>query len=290
MLVNAHRSVGADTATATDAQNAPVVETFPALVFPARRASNHAIVAEVAVAIVVQGVSVAVMMASPADLGDLALGFALTEGFISSPLDVEEFEVIDHPKGKEARIWLRGGDTTHLANRTRSTLGAVGCGLCGLESLDQAVRPLPSVAHIKTRFSFASLDGATERLRAYQPLHDETRSAHAAGFLDKAHSTLTVREDVGRHNALDKLIGATVPQLGALSNGAIILTSRISLDLVQKAAAAQCSVLVAVSAPTSSAVAAAQECGMTLVAMSKGHGFSVFTHAHRIDHIAATAC
>lgn len=236
---------------------------------------------EAPVAIVCNGTTQAVMMATPADIADFAHGFALTEGIVRSAEDVLEFEEVRQDTGIEARLWLPAERAEGLAERRRVMAGPVGCGLCGIDSLAQALRPLPPVAS-DLRLTVAQVQRAPEALRARQPLQDETRATHAAGFLVPDRGIVLVREDVGRHNALDKLIGALLRQGVDPAQGAVVMTSRISVELVQKCAVAGCPVLIAVSAPTAHAVRLADGAGITLAALVRGDGFEIFAHPWRI--------
>jgi len=250
------------------------------------RAITRALPAEVPVAMVFDGTTQAVMMASPDDLEDFAIGFALTEGFIDRPDQVAELEIARHAKGIEARFWLNRGHGEVLAARRRSMAGPVGCGLCGIDSIDQAIRPLP---HLKSdlRFESAHVARATETLRHWQPLHDRTRAVHAAGQLRADGSIARAREDVGRHNALDKLIGALARDGEDAGACAFVITSRVSVEMVQKTVMAGCPILIAVSAPTALAVELADEAGLTLAAFARGGGFDLYAHPHRIEIGAA---
>ena len=231
---------------------------------------------EVAVALSFNGSTQAVMMATPADLEDFAYGFALTEG-LARPEEIGSVEVVETQKGIDVQIWVTAQAEARLAKRRRTMAGPVGCGLCGIDSLEEAVRALPPVA---SGFSItpAQVRAATAALPAAQPLHDATRAVHAAGFWNGA--LLATREDVGRHNALDKLAGHLVRT--KLGEGAIVLTSRVSIDLVQKVAALGVPVLIAVSAPTAHAVAMAEAAGITLIAFARPDRFEVFTHESRL--------
>lgn len=237
---------------------------------------------EVPVAMVFDGTTLAVMMASPADIGDFALGFALSEGVVASRGEIESFEVAEHDAGIEARFWLTPGRRDALADRRRAMAGPVGCGLCGIDSLEAALRPLPRVADGGPRFEAAEVVRATEALRARQPLHDLTHAVHAAGFVVPGAGVVLAREDVGRHNALDKLVGAMAKAGLDARGGAFVLTSRLSVELVQKAAMAGCPMLVAVSAPTAHALRLADETGITVAAFARGARFEVFSHPDRI--------
>lgn len=244
---------------------------------------SRALPEEVPVAMVFDGTSQAVMMCTPADIEDFAKGFALTEGFIKTLDQIESFEILDHQAGIEARFVLKGEPAAALAARRRQMVGPLGCGLCGIDSIEEAVRPLPYLAQTDNVFSAAEVTGATQALRAHQPLHDQTNAMHAAGFFRPGEDVLMTREDVGRHNALDKLIGALARADIGAADGAMVITSRVSIEMVQKCAMAGCAVLIAVSAPTAHAVRLANQAGMTLVALAKGGSGETFTHPHRVQ-------
>lgn len=237
---------------------------------------------EVPVALVYDGTTQAVMMATPADIADFAVGFSLSEGIIDAPDEIEGFETVSQAQGVEARIWLRPDRRAALAARRRHMAGPVGCGLCGIDSLAEAARPLPRVNRSGPLLARTDVLGATEALRACQPLHDQTRATHAAGFLRPGEGIVLSREDVGRHNALDKLIGALARQGFDPGAGAFVMTSRLSMELVQKCALAGCPCLIAVSAPTAHAVRLAEGAGITLAAFARAGGFDVYSHPERI--------
>ena len=230
------------------------------------------------------------MMATPADLEDFAVGFSLTEGIVTDPAQIERLEVLAHPKGLEAQMWIAEDRTEALAARRRFMAGPVGCGLCGIDSLDEAVRALPQLGDAGPVLDAGQIAGATEALRAWQPLHDRTRAVHAAGFLVPGRGIVLAREDVGRHNALDKLIGAIARQGVDAGTGAFVLTSRVSTEMVQKCAIAGGAVIIAVSAPTAHALRLAQGAGITLAAFARGDGFDLFSHPQRlraeVSHVA----
>lgn len=253
------------------------------------RAIHRALPEEVPVALVFNGTTQAVMMATPADLVDFALGFALSEGVITDPAQVQDHEIVEHAQGIEARLWIDEDRAEALADRRRSMAGPVGCGLCGIDSLDQAMRPVPYVTS-DLMLSAHDIATATDALREHQSLHDLTRATHAAGFLLPNAGVSLAREDVGRHNALDKLIGALVHQGVDPKSGAAVMTSRLSVELVQKCAVAGIPVLIAVSAPTAAAVRLAEDAGITLAAFARGGGFDLYSHPHRIkdepSHVA----
>lgn len=237
---------------------------------------------EVPVAVVFNGSTLAVMMATPDNVADFAYGFAFTEGVIARPDEVESFEVVSHKQGIEARFWLRDDRAEALSDRRRVMAGPVGCGLCGIDSLEQALRPLPRVSDGALRLTRTETAGATDALRTKQDLHAQTRATHAAGFLVPGQGIDLVREDVGRHNALDKLIGALMRAGIDPASGMAVMTSRLSVELVQKCAMSGIPGLIAVSAPTARAVQVAEEAGITLVAFARGGGFDIYAHAHRI--------
>ena len=237
---------------------------------------------EVPIAVTFDGSTLAVMMATPADVLDFACGFALSEGIITSLDAIEEVEHHDHAEGIEARIWLRADRAKALAARRRSMAGPVGCGLCGIDSLTEANRAVPHVGAPGLRVTRAEVDRATEELRVRQPLYARTHATHAAGFLVPGKGIVMVREDVGRHNALDKLIGALAQEGVDAADGAVVVTSRVSVEMVQKTAMARCGALFAVSAPTALAVRTADAAGIALAAVVRGSEFELFTHPERI--------
>ncbi len=234
------------------------------------------------IALVYNGTTLAVMMATPADLRNFALGFSLSEGIITQPEQIEEFQIVPHAAGMELQMWLCAEREQMLSARRRALAGPVGCGLCGIDSLEQAIRPVPVVPANGLRLTGADISDAVQSLRNSQPLHDETRAVHAAGFYVPGKGVVHVREDVGRHNALDKLIGALAHSGQNPSNGALVLTSRVSVEMVQKCAMAGIQTLIAVSAPTARGVTTAQEAGITLTAMARNGRYEIFTHAQRI--------
>lgn len=246
-------------------------------------AVTRALPEETAIAMVYDGSTHAVMMATPADVEDFALGFSLTEGIVTGLDQIASCDVIAHPKGIEAQMWLAEDRGAALAARRRSLAGPVGCGLCGIDSIEAAVRSLPSLGGVGPILTVEDTAAATESLRNWQPLHDRTRAVHAAGFMLPGQGVVLAREDVGRHNALDKLIGAMARQGVDPAQGVIVLTSRVSTEMVQKCVMAGCAILIAVSAPTLHALRLAQGAGLTLAAFARGEGFDLFTHPERLD-------
>jgi FdhD protein len=251
---------------------------IPRLCFGTGEAGPRVLPEEVAVALSFNGTTQAVMMATPADLIDFAYGFALTEG-IATPEEIESVEVVEAPKGLDVQVWLKAEAEARLVKRRRTMAGPVGCGLCGIDSLDEAVRRPALVQKSSFTMKPSQVMAAIATLPQAQPLHDATRAVHAAGFWNG--DLLLAREDVGRHNALDKLVGQMV-RLKAHPAGAILLTSRVSIDMVQKVAALGAPMIIAVSAPTAHAVTLADEAGITLIALARPDRFELFTHSDRL--------
>jgi FdhD protein len=243
----------------------------------ARTATSRALPEETAVALTYDRVSFAVMMATPQNLEDFARGFSLSEGIIEHPQDITALAIVDVENGVECRMSLTPARRARLETRRRKIAGPMGCGLCGIDSLAEAGRPAKPVVS-NFRMAAADISNAFVQLARMQVLNHETRAVHAAGFL--CNGNLTVREDVGRHNALDKVIGAAITQNA--SYGAILLTSRVSIELIQKTAAFGAPILAAISVPTARAVREAQAAGITLIAVAREDGFEIFTHPERI--------
>jgi FdhD protein len=224
----------------------------------------------------------AVMLASPADLEDFALGFSLSEGIIDSAADILALEIVEVPDGIECRMDLAPERLEALTKRQRRLAGPSGCGLCGLDSLAAAIRPAPRVPAGRT-FSPAMVQDAMRSMPAAQTLNATTRAVHAAAFWTPERGLVALREDVGRHNALDKLSGALLRSGVLASDGLLLLSSRISIEMVQKTATLGAPVIVAISAPTSLAIEVAERAGITLIGIARSDGFEVFTHLDRIN-------
>jgi FdhD protein len=244
-------------------------------------ATSRLVAEETAVALSYNGSTQAVMMATPADLRDFGVGFTLTEGIVRRADDIESVDVIHGELGVEIRIWLSGDHAASLAARRRAMSGPVGCGLCGIESLEQA-RRAPLAVTSREMFQARDLLVAMQSLPQRQVLNMQTKSMHAAAFWHPFRGIGPVREDVGRHNALDKLAGAIIDAGLSASEGAVLLTSRVSVEMVQKAAMIGAPVVMAVSAPTTLAIRTAEEAGITLLAIARDDGYGVFTHPHRV--------
>ncbi|WP_274630283.1 formate dehydrogenase accessory sulfurtransferase FdhD [Arvimicrobium flavum] len=238
---------------------------------------------ETPIALSYAGTTHAVMMATPADFEDFALGFSLTEGIVSSPDEIEAVEVTDQGPGIDIQIRLKDQANTRFEARRRRLAGPVGCGLCGIESIEEAMRSVEAVGESRVTLSPAEIAQAVRLLAKQQPLHAQTGAVHAAGFYLPGKGIVAAREDVGRHNALDKLAGALARAGIAGASGAVVVTSRVSVEIVQKTAAIGASLIVAVSAPTALAIRTAEAAGMTLVALVRGDEFDVFTHKDRVS-------
>ena len=234
---------------------------------------------EVPVALVFNGLSHAVMMATPADLDDFALGFALTEGLIDSPAALHGCELQPVEQGIELRLTVSSRCFAALKTRRRTLAGRTGCGLCGTDSLAQVLRSLPKVPN--TTVAPAALATAQHGLRPWQAVQQLTGASHAAAWCALDGTVLTVREDIGRHNALDKLVGAMARARIDAAAGFICITSRASFEMVQKAAMAGVGLLAAVSAPTTLAVDTALGCGLALAGFVRGDDFVAYTFPER---------
>jgi FdhD protein len=235
---------------------------------------------EAPVAFSYDGATHAVLMATPENLEDFALGFSYTEGIISAPAEIAELTVVSVADGIVLRVWLTGDRPDAFAARRRRFVGPAGCGMCGLESLSEANRALP-VTGSDLQVSRYDIAEAVAALPARQQLNMQTRAVHAAAFW-RPDQGLVLREDVGRHNALDKLAGALLRTGSPAGEGVIVLSSRISIELVQKAAMIGAAIIAGVSAPTALAVRTAEMTGLTLVGIARDDGFEVFTHPERI--------
>ena len=251
---------------------------------------HRSIPEEAAVAITYNGGTYAVMMATPLDPEDFAVGFSLSEGIINSSDDIASLDIVGFDGGIELRIWLSQPKADRLQERRRHIAGPTGCGLCGIESVTEAMRPAAIVGQGR-RFSPEQIMLAMQSLPSRQKLNIATRAVHAAAFWNTTGGIVALREDVGRHNALDKLSGALARASIRAGEGMLLLTSRVSVEMVQKAAAIGAPVMVSVSAPTALAVRMADAAGITLAAIARADGFEVFTHPHRIapDAVACVA-
>lgn len=235
---------------------------------------ERAVPVETPVAISFFGIGYAVMMATPSDLEDFAVGFARSERLIDRAAEVVDVAVSPAETGILLQIDLVPERWDLVFERVRHRIGESSCGLCGIENLEQALRPLPAAPpapDVPAHLLFAAL----EEIRRHQPLNAETGAVHAAAFVDADGRIVAVREDVGRHNAFDKLIGHCLRSGVGLASGFALLTSRCSYELVEKAALAGIGLLVTVSAPTSLAVERARGAGLTLIALARSDAMLV---------------
>jgi FdhD protein len=246
------------------------------------RDGERAVPEETAVAFTYNGTTHAVMMATPQDPEDFAYGFSLTEGIVSTVDEIESLDVIESEFGIELRMWLSAPQQAVLTARRRRLAGPTGCGLCGIESLDEACR-LPPAVPAGECFSPHDVMLAMESIATAQPLNRGTRAMHGAAFWQPGRGLVAMREDVGRHNALDKLGGALARGRIAPRSGAVLLTSRVSVEMVQKTAFIGVPLIIAISAPTALAIRTAEAAGITLAAIARGDGFEIFAHPHRIS-------
>lgn len=243
--------------------------------------AERSIPEEAAIALTYNGGTQAVMMASPQDLEDFAVGFSLSERIVTSVSDILSLDVLSFEDGIELRMWLDPSLAERISQRRRHIAGPTGCGLCGIDSIVEATRPATVIGRGRA-FTPAQVMDAMQSIHALQKLNIETRAVHAAAFWMPGRGVVALREDVGRHNALDKLAGALARQGIDAAEGMVLLTSRVSVEMVQKTAALGASVMVSVSAPTALAVRMAEAANITLAAVARADGFEVFTHADRI--------
>jgi len=241
----------------------------------------ESIAEEVPVALVYNGVSHAVMMATPQHLGDFALGFSLTEGILQNPRELLHMTERTGCAGIEVSLTITHERFADLRARRRNLVGRTGCVLCGVDSLEQAVRSLRMV-QTDLVISPAVIARALEELPHCQVINSQVHAVHAAAWALRDGAVAEIREDVGRHNALDKLLGGMARSIAAPGNGFAVITSRCSYEMVQKAVASGIGILVAVSAPTALALRVAEASGLTLVARARGDRYTLYTHPHRI--------
>ena len=260
--------------------------------------ADDCIAEEVPIAMIYNGASFAVMMATPHDLEDFALGFSLSEGLIATPAQLLQVRVCHRLEGIELAMQVADDAPVARRDRDRARLlpGRSGCGICGTRDLEQAVRQSAPVG-VGSVITRSALEQALRQLHTRQPINAATGAVHAAAWADRSGQLLLVREDVGRHNALDKLIGAmrrtSLEDVGAdhlgvigsgldASQGIALVTSRASYEMVTKAASAGISVLAAISAPTALAIELARSAGITLVGFTRPGSHNVYTHPQRL--------
>lgn len=242
---------------------------------------------EVPVAFVYGGKPHVVMMCTPADLEDLAIGFTLSEEIVGRRTEISRLDLVRHARGIEIQMELPPEAQARVADRTRALAGRTGCGLCGIDAIENAIRA-PRRVESTRKFAQAAIAKAGESLAAQQSLNNQTRAVHAAAFASADGTLRIVREDVGRHNALDKVIGALARARTDASAGFFLVTSRASYELVQKVAVAGAPLLAAVSRPTGMAIHFANDAGLTLVGLLRGQGANVYSHPGRITLTAGS--
>jgi FdhD protein len=236
---------------------------------------------EMPVAMIYNDISHAVMLATPDDLADFALGFSLCEGILREPSDLYGLDIVPQEKGVELRMEIASECFVHLKERRRSMAGRTGCGLCGAESLEQALRIPDKVVASDLTFDYRAILRAQESIQKSQPLQALTGATHASAWVSPEGEIRMVREDVGRHNALDKLIGA-IARAGDDRRGFVLTTSRASYEMVQKTVTAGIPMLVAISAPTGLAIRVAENSGIALVGFTRPHQHVVYAGKDRI--------
>jgi FdhD protein len=237
---------------------------------------------ETPVALVYNGWSHVVMMCTPADIEDFALGFTITEEIVAKPELVTRIVPVPYSQGIEVEITIPDDAVDTLRGRGRSLVGRTGCGLCGVTTIDEALRTGRSVTP-REAIEAAAIFRAGEELPQWQRFNASTGAIHAAGFATRDGHVVLAREDVGRHNALDKLIGAMLRAGIDPADGFAVLTSRASYELIQKCAVAGISLLATISRPTGLAVRMAEAAGITLAALLRDHSVNVYSHAERVS-------
>lgn len=257
-------------------------------IYPASRrtggdavSSAEILAEEVPVALVYNGISHAVMLATPADLEDFAIGFSLSECIVGRAGEVLDLEIIEGGSGIEVQMQITAERAQALKRHRRSLAGRTGCGLCGTESLDQLARRSARVES-STVLAEGAVARALSGLQASQALFRATGAVHAAAWCEADGRIELLREDVGRHNALDKMVGALARRGQRFDGGFVLMTSRASYEIVQKAATVGIAAIAALSAPTGMAVRLAEAAGVTLVGFARGHRHSVYTHPQRM--------
>lgn len=222
-----------------------------------------------------------VMLASPADLEDLGVGFTLSEGIVDAADEIRGVELVRDGENLAVHLNITGERLSRILQRQRNLTGRTGCGLCGVESVEEAIRH-PAAVGAGVRVTSAEIHAELAKLQTQQPLNLKTGSVHAAAWALPGKGIQLVREDVGRHNALDKVIGALTRAKTDLSAGYLIITSRASYEMVQKAATVGVSLVVAVSAPTALAIDLATETGVTLIGFARADRHVVYAHPQRL--------
>ncbi len=257
--------------------------TFDVWRGPVHTRKEDCVAEEVPVVLVYNTIPHVVMLTTPLNLEDFALGFSLTEEIINNPAELQSVRVVQRAKGVEVRMTIPEARFDQLHGKGKNMTGRTGCGLCGASTLEQAVRrPRPVGKGLTLDASL--LCGAMSDMHNKQTLNQMTGAVHAAAWLEPDRGVVAVREDVGRHNALDKLIGSLAKAQCNFEGGWLLVTSRASYEMVQKASSVGITLLAAISAPTGLAINLAEECGLTLVGFTRNDNHTVYTHPHRLQH------
>lgn len=257
------------------------VHTLTTSVWPGNQSTTDSIAEETPVALVYNGISYAVMMASPLELELLAVGFSLTEGIIDHTEDIYAIEQQRVDEGIELQISISSQCFMRFKNKRRSLTGRTGCGICGVESLRQ-LRSKQATVSADYTIAHSAVEHATRKLVNHQPLKGLTGAVHAAAWSDAEGTILAACEDIGRHNALDKLIGLLWPKQVFKQPGFLLISSRVSYEIIQKAAMANIAVVVAASAPTSLAIDVANDSDISLIGFSREQRHVVYTGPKRL--------
>jgi len=263
-----------------------LIQRFASVETPVTRVGKaggalDSVAVEIPVAFLYNGQSHAVMMASPNDLVDFAYGFSIAEGIVDRMADIGTVSTESKGSGVAISIDISDGHAALLDERKRNVAGRTGCGLCGVAEMDQVLRLLPVLPDTRP-IAAAAIDHVMRELPDHQDINKDTGAVHAAGFADRDGKLLFVREDVGRHNALDKLIGAVLRAGLNPQDGFVAVTSRCSMEMVQKTVCFGSPLLVSVSAPTSLAIELAEKHNLTVAAFARGQGFNIYAHSERI--------
>ncbi len=244
-------------------------------------AEHRTIATEIPISISYNGIAHAVMMITPCDLEDFLTGFTLSESIVASSKNIEEIEIRETDQGLLAHIQIPQEDLRQLVSGRRNIVGQSGCGICGQVELENVIRPLPMISRPKN-ISASAIFRALQHLENKQTLNEQTASVHGAAFATLEGNIIALREDIGRHNAFDKLIGHLDRNNIDTASGFALLTSRCSYELVQKAAIAKISILASISLPTSLALDIAKDVGLTLIALARSDSLKCFNDPHNL--------
>ncbi len=252
-----------------------------------RSTETDYIAEEVPISLIYNGVPHVVMLATPTNLEDFALGFSFTEGIIQHPSELLSVRVYHRSNGIEIQLKIPEQRFSCMADKGRNLTGRTGCGLCGASTLQQAIRT-PGDIQNDLLLDASDLTESLNAIKQHQKINSLTGAVHAAAWINLNEHVYLVREDVGRHNALDKLIGALMSQRKNPSQGFALVTSRASYEMVQKTAFAGISILAAISAPTGLAIRLAEQVGLTLIGFARNNNHVIYTHHHRLTHKTVT--